>query len=103
MAISTEQQILIEARIANERKSAGVAYAFWFFLGIVSAHRFYLGKPGTAILQILSYLIVIGFVWWVIDAFLIPDMIRKHQARLRSEMLHQVSVINAGQQPPPLN
>lgn len=102
MTISVEQQLLIEARIANERKSTGVAYAFWFFLGIVSAHRFYLGRPVSAILQIISYIFVVGVVWWIVDAFLIPDMIRKHQAQLRSEMLHQVSVTNAGQQPPPL-
>lgn len=91
MAISTEQQILIEARIANERKSTGVAYALWFFLWFVSAHRFYLGRPGTAILQILSYFIFIGFIWVLVDAFLIPDMIRKHQGQLRERMLHQIS------------
>ncbi|MFL5027874.1 MAG: NINE protein [Microvirga sp.] len=28
-----------------------VAYLFWFFLGIFSAHRFYLGRPGTAIFR----------------------------------------------------
>ncbi|MBA3068438.1 MAG: TM2 domain-containing protein [Hyphomonas sp.] len=72
---TTEDQILIESRVANERKSAAAAYFLWFFLGWISAHRFYLGKPVTAILQILSYFILIGFVWWVADLFLIPSII----------------------------
>lgn len=42
------------------RKSTGIAYVLWFFLGGLSAHRFYAGKVGTAILQLL--LIVGGWV-----------------------------------------
>ena len=72
---TTQDQILIESRVANERKSAGAAYFLWFFLGFLSAHRFYLGKPVTAILQIFSYFLIIGFVWWIVDLFLIPSII----------------------------
>ena len=32
---TTEDQILIESRVANEKKSAGAAYFLWFFLGLV--------------------------------------------------------------------
>lgn len=85
---TTQDQILIESRVANERKSAGAAYFLWFFLGFLSAHRFYLGKPVTAILQIFSYFLIIGFVWWIVDLFLIPSIIndkmnetRDHYAR----------------------
>ena len=72
---TTQDQILIESRVANERKSAGAGYFLWFFLGFLSAHRFYLGKPVTAILQIFSYFLIIGFVWWIVDLFLIPSII----------------------------
>ncbi|MBN9018767.1 MAG: TM2 domain-containing protein [Rhizobiales bacterium] len=85
MALSTEQKLLIETRVANEAPNAAAAYLLWFFLGWVSAHRFYLGRPGTAILQILSYFILIGFVWWLIDVFLIPGMIRARQQQLREQ------------------
>ncbi|MEO3386044.1 TM2 domain-containing protein [Mesorhizobium sp. CAU 1741] len=85
--LTTDRQLLIEARVANEQKSAAVAYALWFFLGLFSAHRFYLGRPGTAILQILSYFILVGFVWFIIDAFLIPSMVDQHRAKLRSDMM----------------
>ncbi len=76
MSFTTAEKIFIETRASNERKSAGAAYLLWLFLGWVSAHRFYLGKPVTAILQILSYFALIGIVWWVIDLFLIPSIIR---------------------------
>ena len=35
-------------------KSKGVAYLLWFFLGILGAHRFYLGKIGTGILYLFT-------------------------------------------------
>jgi TM2 domain-containing membrane protein YozV len=68
-----------------------VAYLFWFFLGIFSAHRFYLGRPGTAILQILSYLVLIGFLWLLVDAFLIPGMVRSKQQDIRQRLAYQLS------------
>ncbi|MBN9434172.1 MAG: TM2 domain-containing protein [Bosea sp.] len=83
MSLSTEQQLLIEARVANDGPSVAVAYLFWFFLWFVSAHRFYLGRPGTAVLQILSYFVLIGFVWIFVDLFLIPGMVRQRQNDLR--------------------
>ena len=35
------------------RKSTGIAYVLWFFLGGLSAHRFYAGKTGSAVFQLL--------------------------------------------------
>ncbi|MEZ5998785.1 MAG: TM2 domain-containing protein [Hyphomonas sp.] len=75
MSLSTNDMIYVEQRVANSKKSPAAAYLLWFFLGCVSAHRFYLGKWGTALLQIVSYLFLIGFVWWVVDFFLIPSII----------------------------
>ncbi|MCX5479750.1 TM2 domain-containing protein [Kaistia geumhonensis] len=83
MSLSTEQQLLIEARVANDGPSVLVAYLFWFFLWFVSAHRFYLGRPGSAVLQILSYFVLIGFIWVLVDIFLIPGMVRQRQNDLR--------------------
>ena len=83
MSLSTDKQLLIEARVTNDGPSITVAYLFWFFLWIVSAHRFYLGRPGTAVLQILTYFIGIGFIWVIIDVFLIPGMVRSRQDDLR--------------------
>lgn len=91
MALTTEQHLLIETRVTNEGPSVVVAYLFWFFLGIFSAHRFYLGRAGTAILQILSYFILIGFLWLLIDAFLIPGMVRSKQQAIRQRLAYQLN------------
>ena len=81
MEDSVRQQLLFEAN----RKSTGAAYLLWFFLGGFGAHRFYLGRTASGVGQLLLLFfgwiplftgwIVLG-IWWLIDAFLIPDIIR---------------------------
>lgn len=81
-----------EALASSLRKETSVAYLLWFFLGEFGAHRFYLGKAGSAIAMLLIFLIslpllfvFVGYiglfavgVWWIVDAFLIPGWIRTH-------------------------
>ena len=86
MTLTTDEQLLIEQRVTNDGKNVVVAYLLWFFLGVFSAHRFYLGRPVSAILQFLSYFILIGFVWWLIDFFLVPGMIRQSNEGLRRRL-----------------
>jgi TM2 domain-containing membrane protein YozV len=100
MALSTEQQMLIEQRLSNDKKSIVVAYILWFFLGLLGAHRFYLGRAGTAVAQLALFLlglvlaaVVVGLfliaavaIWVVVDAFLIPGMIEQHTAELRRRL-----------------
>ncbi|MCP4638116.1 MAG: TM2 domain-containing protein, partial [Methyloversatilis sp.] len=62
MALSIAELTLVEQRVTNDAPSVVVAYLLWLFLWFVSAHRFYLGKPVSAILQILSYFVLIGFI-----------------------------------------
>jgi TM2 domain-containing membrane protein YozV len=81
---------LIESRVTNDGKNVVVAYLFWFFLWFVSAHRFYLGRPGSAILQVLSYFVLIGFIWVFVDLFLIPGMVRKRNDDLRMRLTAQM-------------
>jgi TM2 domain-containing membrane protein YozV len=91
MAVTIGELSLIEQRVANDGPSTGAAYLLWFFLWFVSGHRFYLGRPGTAILQILSYFILIGFIWALVDAFLIPGMIRERKNAIRHHVMTQLS------------
>lgn len=76
-----KQQLLFEAT----KKSTGASYLLWFFLGGLGAHRFYLGRTGTGIAQLMLALfgwlpLMLGWaalgVWWLVDAFLIPDMVK---------------------------
>ena len=92
MASSGKQMMMYDAN----PNSVGVSYLLWFFLGGLGSHRFYLGKTGTAIgqlalLVISSLLTVVGIglfgfavlgVWILVDAFLIPGIVREHNTKL---------------------
>jgi TM2 domain-containing membrane protein YozV len=55
-------------------KSVGVAYALWFFLGVIGVHKFYLGKTGIGI----SYIFTLGWlgIGLIIDLFTLPSQVR---------------------------
>lgn len=106
MALKTEEKILIEQRVANEAKSAGVAYLLLIFLGGFGAHRFYLGATGTAVAMLLLFIIgwlttffFIGFlligawaIWWFVDLFLIPGMVTTQKEAVRARLTSQALV-----------
>jgi TM2 domain-containing membrane protein YozV len=78
------------------KKSTGTAYLLWIFLGGLGAHRFYLGRPGSAIAQIAIFWlsfplmwVLIGFltvwitpIWLLVDLALIPQIAREHNNNL---------------------
>jgi hypothetical protein len=90
MTLSTEQQILVEARLTNEGKSMVLAYVFWFFLGFFAAHRFYL-KDDLAIFQLILNFLVIGLLWTLVDLFLIPGLVEKSRQSTRRDIQNEVS------------
>lgn len=60
-------------------KSKSIAYLLWFFLGIFSAHRFYLKKYGTAIFYLLT-LQLLG-IGWVFDLFELSKMVDRYNLK----------------------
>ncbi len=58
--------------------SKAVAYLLWIF-GFMGAHRFYLGRSLSGTL----YFFTLGlfFIGWIVDLFLIPDMVEKTDMR----------------------
>jgi len=87
-------------RYDANKKSPLVAYLLWFFLGMLGGHRFYLGRIGSAVaillLTIASWiltfvaiglvLLLIPGIWVLVDAFLIPGMVRDFNNRLITEL-----------------
>ena len=73
------------------RKSLAVTYILWGFVGPFGGHRFYLGKIGTAVAQLILTLTVVGiivtFIWWIVDACLIPGMVKD----INFEVLEEIS------------
>lgn len=89
--LTDTQRMLIEQRIANDKPSAGVAYLLCLFLGALGAHRFYLGRKGSAIAMLLIGLTFFGLIvtaiWALIDLFLIPSMINEKVESMRQKMI----------------
>lgn len=52
--LTTQEEILVEAKVTNASKSYGLAYLFWVILGGLGGHRYYLGKIKSAILMTVS-------------------------------------------------
>lgn len=89
--LSDTQRMLIEQRISNEKPSSGVAYLLCLFLGPLGAHRFYLGRKGSAIAMLILSITIVGLLisgpWAFIDLFLIPSIIREKIDGMRQRMI----------------
>jgi TM2 domain-containing membrane protein YozV len=87
-------------------KSMGTAYLLWFFLGGVAGHRFYLGFPVSAAVQMalmpLSYafmaggsgfgivLFFAGGLWVLGDGLMIPGLLRQANENARRNAVDMV-------------
>ncbi|SLN16052.1 TM2 domain protein [Roseovarius gaetbuli] len=107
MSLSTEQMVLVEQRLSNEKKSIGMVYLLWLFLGVLGIHRFYLGKTrsavGMLVLTILggftlmvsigAFLLIGLGIWLLVDAFLIPGMIKADSQAKRAMIANEVNIM----------
>lgn len=86
LSSDAKAMILFEAN----KKSLGVAYVLWFFLGLLGAHNFYLKRTGVAVAQLILSITVYGLivtvVWVIIDAFLIPGWVRNQNNLLAVQL-----------------
>ena len=75
------KQMVFEAN----RKSVGVAYLLWLFLGAFGVHRFYAGSTKTGVEQLLLALSIVGWLvlipWLLADLVLIPGLVRDHNMK----------------------
>ena len=105
MSLSLQQQMLIEQRVPNQAKSAGVAYLL--LIGGLGIHRLYLGRTGSGVTMLILFILgwltlVIGIglvlllvvgLWAFADLFLVPGMIERQKASVRSELKRQMLVV----------
>ncbi len=105
MALSVEQQQLVEQRLANEGKSVFLVYIILLFVGVLGIHSFYLGKTTSAIIMLLCtvlglltlpivvgavFLVAVG-VWCVVDLFLVPGLVTENRTALRKRLSDELA------------
>jgi len=70
--VSNQDNEIPTGKQKNSDKRRLSALLLCIFLGVIGAHRFYVGKYGTAILQVIAIACFgIGSVWWLIDLIMI--------------------------------
>ena len=88
----TEKELLLHSmELENRKKSPLVAWALWFFAGVLGGHRYYLGNIVRAIFMTLTFG---GFgIWSTIDAFFIPRTLRQDRQEISTQILHEIAAI----------
>jgi TM2 domain-containing membrane protein YozV len=90
--LTSEQLAMIQMEVANKSKSKGIAYALWWFTGILGGHRFYAGDVGIGVGMLLT-LGGLG-IWAFIDVFFIGKRIETKNEELEMTIIQQVKAIS---------
>jgi hypothetical protein len=83
--LNSTDLLLVESRVISRGPNMGVAYLCCIFGGFLGVHRFYLRRPLTGLLMLLT----LGFLGMgvLIDLFTIPGMVRSDRDKIRIEEL----------------
>ncbi|MGP3971912.1 TM2 domain-containing protein [Streptomyces sp. 6N223] len=70
-------------------REMSMAYILWLLAGAAGAHRWYLGRKGSAKAMTILACTIVGLLvsipWSWVDAFLIPGITREENAKLAEE------------------
>lgn len=83
--ISPEAHTAWEKKYDNEQKSRVVALILWLFLGLIGAHRFYLGDKKMG--AIMFFTLGIAGILWLIDFFHLFHKVTDYNENLKRELL----------------
>ncbi len=90
--LNKNEQELVKQRANGEKADTVVTWLLWLFLGMWGAHRFYLKRNNailmlvltiigylTAILLVGFLILLITWVWWIVDAFHINQFLKQNR------------------------
>ena len=89
--LSERELLIMRQEVETRKKGTASTWLLWLFLGEFGAHRFYLGRIGTGIGMLLTFGGLL--IWWVIDIFLIPGMLRANQLKIQKEVLEEIGAM----------
>lgn len=105
MQLTNEERMLVNSEVSRKGKNMLLAYILLIFLGTLGIHRFYLGKKGSAITQLVLTLvgwattvILVGFgllaivgIWVFVDLFLVPGMVNDANNKIEQEVINSLN------------
>lgn len=89
--MSAEELAMVQGEMNNRQKSKGIAYALWFFLGVLGGHRFYSGNVGIGIAMLLT-LGGLG-IWAFLDVFFIGNAIERKNQETELQIIANVKAL----------
>lgn len=104
MELTTQERLLVNSELQKRGKNVALTYILLLLVGMFGAHRFYLGKTGTAITQLVLTLVgmmtlifMVGYIllfvvsiWVLIDVFLVYREINRQNAELEKEIMESI-------------
>jgi len=88
-----QNTFMAQSAYEDRKTSLVVAYLLWFFLGAWGAHRFYLGRKGSAIAMLILGLTFVGLlvtgIWALVDAFLIPGIAQAKDSEIKRQTFRE--------------
>ncbi|MFD1954339.1 TM2 domain-containing protein [Paenibacillus thailandensis] len=94
--LDARELLLLDQEVKHRGKNMVIAYVLWYFLGILGGHRFYMGRIGSAVAQLILSLTVIGLIvtsiWWIVDAFLLHTMVKDKNREVEQQVLHEIFI-----------
>lgn len=90
--MNPQQLAIVGQEFAKKAKSKTTAYLFWFFLGALGAHRFYVGDKTRGFFMLIT-LGGIG-IWALIDVFFIGSRVEEVNEKIEADVLATVQSPN---------
>lgn len=92
---TTQELQMLQLEMNKRQRSSGTTWLLWFFLGVFGAHRFYLGRTGSAVAMLLTFG-GLG-IWAFIDLFLVSGMVRNANEEIETKIVEELMIMKKAQ------